>query len=142
MAVLRLIGAPAGAARSAAGPAARRGGRRRPGTAAGRRRRALGDEHLAAVLELRREVHRGQVGAPARPARAAQRVVDARARGQPVHARPPHGARDVHGHAAAAGALDAHRGAVPSGAPPACAPSVPAPASARGGAGAGACATR
>ena len=61
------------------------------------RRRAGRHEHLPAVLHDGGEVHRGEIGAPGRAARAAHRVVDALAAPQPVDARMLHGTGHVHG---------------------------------------------
>ncbi len=75
--------------------------RRRGATAADAALRPHRHEHLAAVLQLRGEVDRAQVGAVPRAARALHGVGHARARAQPVDARPAHRARDVHDQRAA-----------------------------------------
>ena len=78
VAVLRLSGCP-----GAGAGAGRAAGRRRAAAAA----RPLRHEHLPPVLELGREVEPAEVGPPRRAARARDRVVDPRARAQPVDAR-------------------------------------------------------
>jgi len=62
-------------------------------------------EHLPPVLELGRQVERRQVGPATRAPRPADRVEHPRPRRQPVHARPPHGARHVHDEPSAAAAV-------------------------------------
>ena len=78
---------------------------RRAGPARATRRGAFGHQDLAAVLELRREVQPAEVRAARRAARALHRVVDPRARAQPVDPGLPHGARDVDHEPAAAPVL-------------------------------------
>ena len=77
----------------------RRPRRRRPRRAPGRR--AGRHEHLPAVLHDGGEVHRREIGAPGRAARAAHRVVDALAAPQPIDARMLHRTGHVHGDLAA-----------------------------------------
>ena len=78
--------------------------------AAGRRAgaEALGDEHLAAVLDLGRQVDLAQVRARGRSAGAADRVVDPRARAHAVDARRADRAGHVDGDRAAPLAAAVH----------------------------------
>jgi hypothetical protein len=95
--VLRLSGWPGAGSGAAAPPA--------DAPAAEVGARPLRHQHLAPVLELGREVQAAEVGAPRRPAGALHRIVDPRARSQPVHARIPDRAGDVYHQPAAAAAI-------------------------------------